>query len=276
MTNTSNQPANSNPWYILMTLHGEQTGDTINRELHRDNMNAWNRFSGLILSNPLHMELIHQSDLKDELKQVFPSANSDEGETLQRHEEAKLLFCEANRKRTGGIMTGPKITDIENIVDLSNLRFDKLLCCEGFLFPVPVIVENCTFEKEVNISKTVFVAGTTLRESSFELGFDHSGSYQHEEFKIESTRFGLDSYINNCQFASNVYFSRVAFYDSLAINNSEFSGYVALTFCHFHRDLNFTESRFQNKTSLVLCMLNDAQFRDVEFKNEAGFPNNFF
>jgi len=39
------KPANENPWYILMTLYGEQEGDEIDRELHKKNRAVWNAWS---------------------------------------------------------------------------------------------------------------------------------------------------------------------------------------------------------------------------------------
>ena len=42
------KPANENPWYILMTLHGEQpegaTFHDLDEELHAKNLNRWNRW----------------------------------------------------------------------------------------------------------------------------------------------------------------------------------------------------------------------------------------
>ena len=39
------KPANENPWYILMTLYGEQDEDDID-DLHEKNHRAWNAWSG--------------------------------------------------------------------------------------------------------------------------------------------------------------------------------------------------------------------------------------
>jgi len=40
------RPANENPWYILMTLYGEQEGEEIDWELHEKNRRAWNAWAG--------------------------------------------------------------------------------------------------------------------------------------------------------------------------------------------------------------------------------------
>ena len=44
------RPANENPWYILMTLYGEQKGEEVDRELHEKNRRAWNAWSGHALN----------------------------------------------------------------------------------------------------------------------------------------------------------------------------------------------------------------------------------
>lgn len=42
-------PANQNPWYVLMTLYGEQTGEEIDNALHDKNREAWNSWAGFVL-----------------------------------------------------------------------------------------------------------------------------------------------------------------------------------------------------------------------------------
>lgn len=37
--------ANENPWYVLMTLYGEQEGDEVDWDLHERNRNVWNSWS---------------------------------------------------------------------------------------------------------------------------------------------------------------------------------------------------------------------------------------
>ena len=36
------KPANENPWYVLMTLYGEQVGDEVHQALHARNRRVWN------------------------------------------------------------------------------------------------------------------------------------------------------------------------------------------------------------------------------------------
>lgn len=37
-------PANQNPWYVLMTLYGEQEGEGGDVEIFKENRHAWNTF----------------------------------------------------------------------------------------------------------------------------------------------------------------------------------------------------------------------------------------
>uniref|UniRef100_UPI004047A12F hypothetical protein n=1 Tax=Yoonia sp. TaxID=2212373 RepID=UPI004047A12F len=34
--------ANTNPWYVLMTLYGEQEGEEVDVEVFKENRNVWN------------------------------------------------------------------------------------------------------------------------------------------------------------------------------------------------------------------------------------------
>jgi hypothetical protein len=38
-------PANQNPWYVLMTLYGEQEGEEVDWDLHEKNRQAWNAWA---------------------------------------------------------------------------------------------------------------------------------------------------------------------------------------------------------------------------------------
>ena len=44
-------PANENPWYVLMTLYGEQTGEWIDWKLHEKNRAAWNAWACQTMSD---------------------------------------------------------------------------------------------------------------------------------------------------------------------------------------------------------------------------------
>ena len=37
--------ANMNPWYVLMTLYGEQEGERVDKELQAKNRAVWNAWS---------------------------------------------------------------------------------------------------------------------------------------------------------------------------------------------------------------------------------------
>ena len=44
------KPANENPWYVLMTLYGEQEREEVDQALHARNQEAWNLWAGQALS----------------------------------------------------------------------------------------------------------------------------------------------------------------------------------------------------------------------------------
>lgn len=44
-------PANANPWYVLMTLYGEQDGERVDWDLHEKNWAAWNAWSCQAMSD---------------------------------------------------------------------------------------------------------------------------------------------------------------------------------------------------------------------------------
>ena len=275
MIKSANQPENSNPWYILMTLHGEQTCDTIDWDLHRKNMNTWNRFVGSIINSSLSMELHRQSDLRDELKLLIPASFS-EAESREIHEDVAVRFSVEKQKRTGTTMAGPRMPkkNEAKTIDFSNLKFEKVICCKGFLFHLPVTIENCVLKKKVIYQDAIFAAGWTINDSNFELHLNLSGSYHHKHLNIYETLFGSHSAMNNCQFSSAVSFRSAAFSAGLSISESVFSEDVTILSCNVDRHLDFTHSKFASRSEFVLCTLGGVDFNHVEFNKNMGFSHN--
>ncbi|MEM9735697.1 MAG: hypothetical protein AAF908_03715, partial [Pseudomonadota bacterium] len=51
-------PAKDNPWYRLMTVHGEHADYFIDNDWHADNRRVWNRWAAQALSDAQKRELI--------------------------------------------------------------------------------------------------------------------------------------------------------------------------------------------------------------------------
>lgn len=60
------RPASQNPWYVLATVAGEQTGERVDRDLHEKNRACWNAWVGQALSDEQKAGLIAKLDLEEE------------------------------------------------------------------------------------------------------------------------------------------------------------------------------------------------------------------
>ena len=90
-------PANENPWYVLMTIWGEQDGDQIDWDLHEKNKDTWNRFWAEEINTnwakqdgttPDPITALEEHELKD-LKIEFEKR----GLALPTKENAQLIDC---------------------------------------------------------------------------------------------------------------------------------------------------------------------------------------
>ena len=220
------------------------------------------------------MELNQRSDLRDELKSLIPASFSEE-RTNKIRKEVAALFSDANRKRTAGsVMAGPRLHEIENIIDFSNVKFDKFFCCKGFLFHLPVTIENCVLKKDVSFEDAIFVAESTIKDSNLELQFDLSGSHHHKFLWIEKTLFGSHLIMNKCHFSSGLSFESAKFSEDLLIRESAFSENVRMVACSFGRNLDLIKSKFANQSLFALCSLGGVHFDHVEFNEKLNFSAN--
>ena len=219
------------------------------------------------------MELHQQSDLRDELKSIIPASFSEE-DSRKIQKDVAAQFSDANQKRTGTLMAGPRMPEIENTIDFSNVEFDKFFCCKGFLFHLPVTIENCALKKDVSFQDAIFAAGWTINDSNFELHLNLSGSYHHKHLNIEETLFGSHSTMNNCQFSSAVSFRSAEFSAGLSISESVFSENLLMLSCKVDQRLDFTNSEFASQSEFVMCSLGWVRFDNVESNKKISFSHN--
>ena len=83
-------PANENPWYVLMTLYGEQTGEEVDWELHERNLAAWNAWACQGMSDEERVNAAKSSGLEVAMLVAWPEM---EGEVGRLH---KAIMLERN------------------------------------------------------------------------------------------------------------------------------------------------------------------------------------
>ena len=265
--------AESNSWYILMTLHGEQTDTTIDIEKHENNKKEWNDYILSELESHRQMGRLKQSDIRAELMRQVPGAFSGQ-KVAENRRRILYLYNDAITERT---KHGEMLSDLPSINDFagfSGLEFDNILCCDEFLFPANVInISNCAFRRAVYLRNAVFADHVFFCDSKFESLVHLSGSYFNSSLNIKNSDFLSISTMKSCQFASDFELCDSRFH-STSMGNSKFLGRVTMTRCTLNESFRFDDSKFTDATYFSECKFNSISFSSVEFRGPVSFKNN--
>ena len=111
------KPANENPWYILMTLYGEQDEDGIDWGLHEKNRRAWNAWSGQRLNDKERSAAAKSSKIDVSELAAWPEM------------ETAVLegFVKEFAARNPGLKPIPDLPDPTQAIDLRNTRFSNIV-----------------------------------------------------------------------------------------------------------------------------------------------------
>ncbi|WP_237754579.1 MULTISPECIES: pentapeptide repeat-containing protein [unclassified Leisingera] len=212
-------PANENPWYVLMTLYGEQEGDRIDWELHKKNRRAWNTWAcqGFTLEE---LELA---------KSVVSRHTGDPDSWVDHSEELSSRFTKAFLSRNPGTVLLPEIPSPVREIDLSSIAFSATVHCDGMVFPREVSFRASNFGQEVGFDNCYFFGRAEFNDvvvkgeirfwlTVFSNGCGFSGA-KFEGF----TFFGGTSFERGAHFAYASFFGGVHFFASVFKEGADFS-----------------------------------------------------
>ncbi len=223
------KPANENPWYVLMTLYGEQEGEEIDWELHEKNRRAWNAWAGQALSDKQKKHCAESSgidvaelsawrDLQDEIK--------------RRHKEAW------ESKNAEGIYPG--LPEAKDVVDLTQTAFSNTVVLKKTVFASLVSFYSASFTAAAFFSSAIFQAAAVLSCATFQAAavfrsatFQAAAVFSSASFEgfcyFVETNFGLSTgtktcppVFRDCQFAKPTSFRAARF----ATHTPDFEGAV--------------------------------------------------
>lgn len=194
-------PANENPWYVLMTLYGEQEGDDIDWDLAKKYRAAWHAWTFRARAT---------DDIRDDAKSVGVDI-SELSQSLENRNAIQKLAHEQIAERCGA---GTDIPNRGSDIDLSNTRFERILDLAGFVFQ-NIAFTSSQFYRHVNLSRCLFLGYAIFDESEFSqdllfykgkfrFGFRMSGVEAHGNIRIRSVQLAGDFNVDNCDFRENV------------------------------------------------------------------------
>ena len=261
MPNKKKTPANENPWYVLATLAGEQTGDTFDEKIHNKNQQFWNAWACQELTDEEKAEINKKADRN--VLEYVPKWDSVEA-------EAKELF--QNR-----------VPDLDlpapsESIYFYDFKFTTHVFFDGFIFPSSAIFVNATFTNGAHFMFTTFTDDAFFERAIFTDGayfesaaftgitsfenatFTDSAYFESATFtgiaSFESARFTNNAFFAGVTFTDDAFFARATFTDGADFENATFSEMAYFQLCTFEGHSVFIDARFRAPTN----------FRDAKFK----------
>lgn len=149
------KPANQNPWYVLMTLYGEQVGEEVDWDRHHENRRAWNTWAGYG----------HEGARGRAEKTIVDLPGPDDWHA--RGAEIRTTFeREYLRRNPGNSKKCPEPGGFETF-DLSETAFSNILCLTGMLFSEKLDLTGSRLERRFSAEKAFFDKGLAASQCTF-------------------------------------------------------------------------------------------------------------
>ncbi|CUH76787.1 hypothetical protein TRM7557_01061 [Tritonibacter multivorans] len=257
------KPANENPWYILMTLYGEQKGHKIDWELHEKNRKAWNAWSGQFLSDEEKAKAAKSSKIDIAELEAWPERRKELQNELER------VFLERNpvaREIIVPSLGGPNVS-----VDMGRVSLVYKMIFTGMVFGTNISFDSAEFVRSSVFDFATFVKGSHFGQSLF----SESVSFESTMFAQESRFVGV-TFKRTASFFSAVFegfseFIGVSFAEQVSFERAVFESEVMFDSGKFSRAL-FKKTIFCEGANFeAVAFLHATRFDDVRFEKTASF-----
>ena len=281
----ANEKGNENPWYVLMTIAGEQAEDDFDWKRHTKNRRYWNGWVAQVLSEEEKNKLIEEK-----------RATTEDLALLTERENEKIEE-EIKRRCPKREIPYPK-----DGVDFSSTKFDNIFLCEGFIFPSSVHAWNAEFSGKVNFRDAIFSSSAHFQYAIFSSLVNFRKATFLDDAIFEGATFTQSSQVNfsYTKFANRGLFKYAIFSSLTSFSNATFSEESIFTCATFSNDANFAsvvfsswtlfenatfsnpvekDANLESKRYLGEIVFNDAKFEGAtNFKNAKfnGFPPRFY
>ncbi|MFK5998770.1 MAG: pentapeptide repeat-containing protein [Rhodobacterales bacterium] len=256
------QAANSNPWYVLATVFGEQAeGAEIwkyNKELAAKNRRAWNGWACAGLS---------EVERQDRAEKVGLAVEDLKPLTKAELDEIKTRF----QKRMGKMATLPD--RIEKIAFFF-IYFSQYLCFEKYVFEKYANFSSSTFNGAANFSSSTFCGIANFDSSTFSGEANFSSSTFNTTATFISSRFNGVANLSLSTFSNVVYFDSSTFRYTAYFDSSRFCEGAGFSSSTFSGGTNFRLSTFGGNATFISSVFSgSADFSSAKFKSTTLFTN---
>jgi hypothetical protein len=245
-------PANENPWYVLMTLYGEQDGEGVDVDLHRQNRAVWNAWSCQQLDDDAAAELAKQARV------IVAETRG----WAQIATEVKSKHRAEMKTRNDDDFTYPGFPDFESEIQCSEIQFCNILVLERYIFTQPANFNPATFTRNANFSRATFTQHAYFTSATFTRDANFSRATFTQDANFNSATFTQDADFTYATFTQNAYFSRATIFTQ----NADF------TYATFTQDAFFLSATFMQDADFSFATFTQAAyFFSATFTQTADF-----
>uniref|UniRef100_UPI0040475D7F pentapeptide repeat-containing protein n=1 Tax=Yoonia sp. TaxID=2212373 RepID=UPI0040475D7F len=282
--------ANTNPWYVLMTLYGEQEGEWGDDDLHAKNRAVWNAWSCQGLDD-------------DAAAVVAKLARVDLGETrgwagmavsVKRKHRAEM-----KKRNKDSDFTYPGFPDFEKRINCSGIQFFNTVVLRNCIFTQAADFDSATFTQDADFDSATFTQYAFFNSATFSqdayfsgatftqaADFDSatftqaadfdSATFTQAAFFIRAT-FTQTATFDCATFTQDAYFYRATFTQAAYFNNATFSQVASFHSANFDGPAKFVAAKFGLRAGEKVCQayFTEAAFAKVVSFREAEFVSHY-
>lgn len=180
------RPASENPWYVLMTIAGEQ-GARIDWDLHGRNRRFWHGWIGSVVDPKVRAAHCERAGIEETEFAPFDAAEMAEWEA-------------AIADRVVGDL--PKLGAP---IEYDARSLDKVFCASRFLFPFDISLVFTTFLKDINLKLATFSEDTLWGNTVFHSDAEFTGAKFLKKPNFGRTKFKRQAGFRNVGFLGDAF-----------------------------------------------------------------------
>lgn len=276
------KPANQNPWYVLMTQFGEQTGDKIDWVLHEKNREAWNKQYVAVLPSSVN-------EAFREFRLPIHSRDGYRAPTIPVTDSFSTAFA----ARNGEADAIPKLPGPGIPIEFDGHHFEHLFCAKGMIFPKGLTFENCRFSRDVDLrqagvagdlrmfkctleqqlgAERLFVTGGLRIKRSSLVGFDLMGAKVSDDIEMENIKVQGPTNLADVQIEQNLRVVDANLAEEFDCTSLEVRGTSSFANLKVRGGTYFQQAVFEKAAIWQLSRFDgDAFFAGSQFKAQATF-----
>lgn len=263
------RPANENPWYVLMTLYGEDV--LANRE-------AWNTWASFYTANSA-LETYSTRGSEFPSRDTWHKASLKIGHDFRR---ALAARCPNHILQTEPLVPPSRLK-------FDRLRFDHELDLSGFLIPCDLTFTSCVFKEQVELSNICFSGHIDLNNCTFDKNLRAWSVTSLQNLSLSFCSFGgkadfLDLYVSADAYFDHLHFRSINTHKAyLGLSEGVFRGDLSLRDIRFadvslpqtkvENDLDLSSSDFTSIDAEALFVKGKTRIYDATFRERAYFNN---